>query len=59
MIKTEVYRFSEFTFKSTLAMVEGNAEIRSYIPEEWFKSKRGSRDYLWLIMSSKKFDYVS
>jgi hypothetical protein len=58
IIKTEVYRFKEFSFDKIMDMIKTNGQVRTYIPEEWFTSKRGNRDYLWLVLASLRFEFV-
>lgn len=57
--KVAIIKYKEFSFKAVLAMVTNNKELKSYIPDDLFETKRGSRDYIWMILWSFRFEYVT
>ena len=59
MSKIIHYKEFKFKFKAALDIIGENEELKSYIPEDWFVTKRGSRNYVWIVLASLKFEYVN
>lgn len=56
--QTEIYRLKEFSFKKILEMIGVNGQVRAYILEDWFASKRGSHNFLGIVLASLKYEFV-
>ena len=52
-------QFKKFTFLKALHMVAENEELKSYVPDDWFTVKKGSRDYLLQVIGSLRYEYTN
>lgn len=52
-------RYKKFNGKIALQFCEGDANLRKFVPEDWFKTKRFNRLYLWNIISTMGGDYCT
>lgn len=55
----KVTKFNELSTATALEQIQHDEELARYVPSHWFKDKaRRSRDFLWLVLSSLRPDYV-
>ena len=53
----QVTRFKELNAKVALSFVPSSAELKKYIPDSWSNAKKICRQYLWMVIATKKFDF--
>ena len=56
--RVNVARFKELSGKVALEFVLSDPHLRVYLPEHWSDGKKISREYLWLIIGTMRFDFV-
>jgi len=53
-----VMRVAELSGKQALTFCEQAPDLKAFVPAEWFKTKRVSRQYLWTVIATYRPDFV-